>query len=171
MFSNIKYTIKNKSLAISLIVVVMASFSACIKAPNFPKEPEIEFVSISKTVFFQNTVFRDSLIIVFSFTDGDGDLGDDSELNLYMTDSRFPDSPQRFRIPFIPQEGVGNGISGEVSMKVETSCCIYPDLTPPCQVNPQHPTNNFYYSFQIDDRAGNKSNIIRSPDLVMLCSN
>jgi hypothetical protein len=150
--------------------LILSGVFSCAKAPDFPKEPIIEFVQISSTSFFQATVQPDTIIIVFSFTDGDGDLGDNDNLNIFLTDSRIPNTPQQFRMPFIPLEGVGNGISGEVSMKLATSCCIYPDLTPPCQQNIQFPSNTLYYSIQIKDRAGNLSNSIRTPDLTMICT-
>jgi hypothetical protein len=165
-----KYTSLNSQqvlyVALGLALILQ---TGCLREPDFPPEPNIEFVSISTTQFYQFPVQSDSLIITFSFTDGDGDLGDDDNLNLFLTDSRIPATPQRFRIPFIPKEGVANGISGEVSMKIASSCCIYPDLSPPCSQQAAFPTNALYYSIQIEDRSGNRSNAIRTPDLVMRC--
>lgn len=155
--------------SLSWLLLVAFTNVKCLKAPDFPIEPEITFISISKTEFFQQTIQPDSFLLIFAFTDGDGDLGDDSTLNLTFTDSRLPNNPQFFRLPFIPLEGAGNGISGEVYMKLASTCCIYPDLTPPCRINPNFPSNTLYYTIQIEDRAGNKSNIIRTPDLTLKC--
>jgi hypothetical protein len=154
---------------VSLLFAVLFLPLSCAQEPDFPVEPVIEFVSISSTQFYQFPVQNDSIILVFSFTDGDGDLGDEDKLNLFLTDSRIPNTPQQFRLPFIPKEGVANGISGEVTMKLATTCCIYPDLSPPCSIQAAHPTNSLHYSIQIEDRAGNRSNSIRTPDLIMRC--
>ena len=170
LFTLRKYTsIRSLQVLYLVLGLTMILPMACLREPDFPPEPKIEFLRISTTQFYQFPVQSDSLIITFSFTDGDGDLGDDDNLNLFLTDSRIPATPQRFRIPFIPKEGVANGISGEVSMKIASSCCIYPDLSPPCSQQLTYPTNVLYYSIQIEDRSGKRSNVIRTPDLVMRC--
>ena len=51
-------------LVLSFAVSFLAS---CLKPQSFPPEPAIEFVSFEAQ--------GDSGIIVFSFTDGDGDIG------------------------------------------------------------------------------------------------
>ncbi len=53
---------------ITLVLSIMVSLlTSCLKPESFPPEPAIEFVSFEAQ--------GDSGIIVFSFTDGDGDIG------------------------------------------------------------------------------------------------
>jgi hypothetical protein len=152
-----------------IMLFILFTFNSCIKAPDFPIEPVIEFQSISKDVIIQNSIEEDSLIIVFSFTDGDGDLGDNDSLNVFLTDSRDNFVAERFRIPFVPREGAANGISGDITIRVLSTCCIYPDLTPPCTPSQTNPLDSLFYKIQIKDRAGNESNIIETPRILVRC--
>ena len=66
--------INNYSFLIFLFILV--SMIACTVKPEFPPEPRIEFVSISKNVINQGDTFTINL----KFEDGDGNLGKDSEV-------------------------------------------------------------------------------------------
>lgn len=48
-------------------MVLAFSFQSCMKTKTYPSGPVIEFKNL--------TQFKDSVRIVFSFTDGDGDIG------------------------------------------------------------------------------------------------
>lgn len=59
-----------------LFLIVAAGMSACFDPPEYPVQPQIEFESIEFKEFgsgFDSET--DSLILVISFKDGDGDLG------------------------------------------------------------------------------------------------
>src|SRR4051812_19505364 len=76
-------------LRFALLFLVIASISACVKAPSYPIEPVITFKSVasSESVIYMNGTIpiyiADTLTV--SFTDGDGDIsvyGDPSDSNL-----------------------------------------------------------------------------------------
>ncbi len=149
----------------------------CTKPPDYPDEPVIEFLRMTKTSMEQGALNNDSLTITISFTDGDGDIGnEDSEnaqqiISAFFTDTRtdYEFSPT-FAIPHIPDQGAGNGISGEINMSIFTSCCLYPDATPPCTASSEYPEDMLSYRIKIVDRAGNESNVIETPPITLLCN-
>lgn len=159
---------------LSLLLFCALSFSACLKSPNYPAEPVIQFESISKDFLNQGILGPDpidSFMIVFSFTDGDGDIslpdGQDSA-NIYVIDSRQDNISQNFRIPPIPDSELGKDISGEISIKLAAPCCIFSNNTA-CYPNPAEPRDTFYYFIEIRDRAGHFSNRIQTPAIVLKC--
>lgn len=151
------------------LLACLFGFFACIKPPSYPIEPVIEFTSLSKFTIKQSTLNVDSITINFSFTDGDGDLGDSDSINIFVTDTRQDFVANKFRIPFIPPEGAANGISGEVSIVTYSTCCIFPDGQVPCTPSTAYPVDTLTYKIQIRDRAGNLSNIIETPPIFVLC--
>ncbi|NRB63062.1 MAG: hypothetical protein HRU40_08580 [Saprospiraceae bacterium] len=151
--------------------------NGCADAPSYPVEPEIEFLELNRTEILQsrnNIQQIDTLIIRFSFTDGDGDLGDADSINIFLTDSRdgFTHS---FKVNEIPQLGSGDGISGEIALKLTNSpttkyfCCTFPNTNLACIPSEQFPVDQMYYSIQIRDRAGNLSNTIQTELINILC--
>ena len=161
------------SLYIFLIFLVTGFYHSCVKAPNFDDTPSIEFISFSRQEINQGSLNNDSLFVIISFTDGDGDLGERPEVattNLFLTDNRTGEIYNRFKIPTIPEEGVGNGISGEIKINLFTTCCIFPDNIPPCESPDLYPSNDLSFDIYIVDRAGNKSQTITTPALTLLCN-
>ena len=140
----------------------------CIQPPDYPKEPVIAFKNLTRTVLVQGQGTADSTSVTLTFTDGDGDLGDKDSLNVFVIDGRDQFLKSKFRIPFIPEEGVGNGISGEITLRLTTSCCILPGL-PPCSADPAFPTDTLKYIIYLKDRAGHESNRIETSEIVLLC--
>lgn len=162
---NIKYFIP------SLILVL--GFSACINPPDYPVEPVISFDSMTKNTMNQDILgLRDSTFVFIKFTDGDGDLGaDNNSTSLFLIDTRQPNAEVTgYAIPKIPEEGSGNGINGRIRIKLYTSCCIYPDGFPACQPYAAYPTDTLVYQLYIKDRAGNESNRISLPPLILRCN-
>ena len=160
--------IKNSFLQI-LFVILIAS---CVSAPDYPVEPVIEFMGMSKNTMVQSTNNTDSVFVFISFTDGDGDLGygvSDTMTNVFVIDSRSGFIQDRFKTPEIPPEGANNGISGTLRLLLYTTCCIFPGGIPACATPPQFPTNTFHYQIFIKDRAGNESNIINTSDIILFC--
>lgn len=152
-------------------IFFLANFT---EPPNYPNQPTIEYVGVNKRSILQGstTAARDTLIITFSFTDGDGDLGSDST-NLFLRDSRDNSLVPNRLFP-IPEQGSGNGVSGEITIRIPNKvagpniCCIFPDRRV-CQTDPRFARDTFSYSIQMKDRAGNLSNIIRTETLTILC--
>jgi len=155
---------KNTAL---LFVLFVWCWTACVQPPDYPIEPEIEFVSLSKSDIKQNV---DTFSLTFSYTDGDGDIGIDPESpenNVIITDSRTGSSDS-FRVPVVPQQGAANGISGEITILVFASCCLNsnPICQPTLNANPEEMT----YSVQMFDRAGNASNVIQTSPIMLICN-
>ena len=75
----------------------------------------------------------------------------------------------------VDPQGAGNGISGEVTVRVPVSCCI-PDPVngiqlPPCDTNSVSGQirDTLVYTVQIKDRTGNWSNIIQTSPIILIC--
>lgn len=158
-----------------LFLFSVLSIAACTNAPDFPLEPQIEFVGMSKSSMVQNSLNTDSIFISISFTDGDGDLGGVSPMsfnqNLFVIDNRTGENYDQFRIPEIPPEGATNGISGEIILRLFTTCCLFPEeaLAQPCDAPLDFPTNELTLDIYIMDRAGNRSNTVTTDPIVLLC--
>lgn len=172
------YKIENMRTFAYLIAGCFIAFTAfsCVQPPNYPNEPFITFRDFNKTAIAQGNLnaIPDTLVIRFDFEDGDGDLGfvKDS-IDVFLTDSR-KGFVNTFRLPFIPDEGAGNGISGTIILRIPNTpfniCCTYPDNSATCQPNPNFPTDTMSYSIQIRDRANNYSNKIQTDVLTILCN-
>lgn len=141
-----------------LIFIPMALLASCIKPPAYSEVPYLEFSEVNKTSFVQYD--PDSLKVKIYFEDGDGDIGgaDIDSLNMFWEDSRVPGYQVEFKIPFIELQGNHAAISGYINITRGISECINPVEV-----------DTFYYSIQIMDRAGNFSNVIRTPDLFLNC--
>ncbi|MEL7161457.1 MAG: hypothetical protein AAFN92_11935 [Bacteroidota bacterium] len=153
-----------------LLLLPVFVFAACVTPPDFPEEPVITFERLSKDQIYQFTNGPlDSIQIHFSFTDGDGDLSQGDSIDIFLTDSRLGIQTP-FSFPDIPSEGTGNGISGDVFITVVNTtgiCCIFRNRL--CVADPNFPVDTFSYEIQIQDRAGNLSNKIRTTPIEILC--
>ncbi|GLR16285.1 hypothetical protein [Portibacter lacus] len=155
-------------------IFVLFIFHSCINAPDYPDEPVIEYVGISKTTLNQNSLNTDSLFVTFSFTDGDGDLGhnpEDTTRNIFIKDLRTGNFQDKFKSPYIPEEGIGNGITGEIQLLLYTTCCIFPNNIPPCSAPQEFPLDTVTYEITIMDRSGNLSNKIVTEPIIVRCIN
>ena len=147
----------------------MVTLAACIQPPDYPDIPELELIGLTKDTVMQSSLNEDSVIVVLSFTDGDGNIGSDDSLNVFVTDLRDGFLAHKFRMPTIPEEGANNGISGELSITIYSTCCVYPNGEPPCNPSTQFPTNTIQYGIYIRDNAGNNSNTVETPPITVLC--
>jgi len=161
-----------KTISIGLIIAGFTLlFSGCAKPPDFPTIPEIAFVEFNQNTIVQAgpTTNRDTLEVTFSFTDGDGDIGSEDDLNIFLTDSR-DGSLITFKVNPLPEQGIGNGISGAITLKIPNDqiCCILPDGRT-CVADPEFPIDRMRYSIQMTDRFGNESNVVETSELTILC--
>lgn len=156
--------------------------SACLNVPEFPDEPVLTYVGISKDTILQFNAqmqVQDSLTIQFSFTDGDGDLSivEDSISDILLFDSRLDTVPIPLSLPIITGGNTSNGISGDIFIRIVNEnaaiCCIrergntgFRDV---CFSSPDFPLDTFSYRIQLLDRAGNISNIIRTETINIRC--
>ena len=158
-------------VAVCLIVLLQY----CVQPPDYPKEPVIEYIGLSKSMMQQGQGYQDSLFVTFSFTDGDGDLGypeTDPTPSVFIRDSRdsFPKPP--LQLPYVEPQGAGNGISGEITVKLPTTCCIYTNqegIKFACEDVTQIQLDTFYYFIKIRDRAGHESNEIKTGVITLKC--
>lgn len=158
-----------------VIISVSLLISGCTKPPNYPDEPQIEFDSWSSPVVIQEF---DSLWVNLSFTDGDGDIGDIENTNepyVFLTDTRDNDlNPPASTLPLVPQQGAGNGISGTISVRLQGVCCKILDTDPnnrrACEQTVGFiDRDTVVFEIYILDQAGNKSNVIQTDPLILLC--
>ena len=170
---------KKNYLYLLQLTLLLCLFGACVQAPQYPIEPEISFVSISKDTMIQGQTKNDDfLYLTLAFTDGDGDFGfpeNPNEVNktIVFTDTRTQFSDQKFEIPYINDNGASNGISGELQIKLSTTCCIFPpdvtDVVQSCDPSNQYPVDEVVWEVYIVDRAGNMSNTLSLPPVKLLC--
>lgn len=163
------------SFAALSLFVVLTLLSSCTQPPNYPDVPEIMNVQLNKLAIRQGNQFNptDTLSVSFDFTDGDGDLGFEQDtIDIFLQDSR-DDFETTFRIPFIPNQGTNNGISGTLTVKIVNTpfniCCTFPDGSTACQPNTTFPIDTFSYGIRIRDRAGNFSNKLQTDQITILC--
>lgn len=165
--------IKSLPLAFSMVVLL----SSCIKPPDYPDEPVIEYIGINKKVVTQGNTIPDTLVMRISFTDGDGDLTfPEDSIDFFAEDSRTG-LVSTARMPFIGEENTANGVSGEITIIWSNNaltgggiCCLPPNVDLPCEPSQLLPTDTFFYLLQIRDRAGNLSNKVQTDSIVILCN-
>ena len=153
---------------LTLFCLAFGLFS-CADEPNFPPEPEIDFISIGNTVLKQGLLDGDTTIVVISFQDGDGDIGGDS-VTIFRVDTRTDFIDSLYRVVEIPLDGVSNSISGEIEFVMTPTCCIYENGQIPCTPSSEFPEQELIYEIFLEDRAGNRSNSIALPPITLLCN-
>ena len=154
-----------KNVLIALLLLSVIGFATCIRPPDYPIIPNIGFLRMSKNTMKQGDGSSDSLRLVLSFEDGDGDIGSNDSINVFLYDSRQPTgTPEIARMPFVPEQGAKNGISGEISLLVYTTCCL-----PTCNSPQNKAVDSLFFDVFIKDRAGNKSNVVRTPLIALRC--
>ncbi|MDB5282070.1 MAG: hypothetical protein JWO06_1145 [Bacteroidota bacterium] len=133
----------------------MLVYSSCKKDKTSSATPTISFVSIAPNPAIK---YLDSVKIVISYTDGDGDLGIDSPdaKNLFVTDNRN-NVTSGFRIKQLAPSGSNIIIEGNLDII----------LSPQGFTDDNDATEIATYSIYVVDRAGNKSNVVKATPLVI----
>jgi len=167
---------KHKAKYILLFSISILYFS-CADAPDLMDAPEIDFLTFSTTQVSQDSGNDTTKIytVTISFTDGNGDLGyeltdPDAEIDVTILDNRNGLEYGQFRLPHVPSQGSNNGVTGEITFKLFSTCCIFPDGIPPCSNPAEYPSNDLSLDIQIKDRAGNLSNVLTTPAITLLCN-
>lgn len=135
---------------------------ACVKPPPVSTVPEITYKSLS-TNFVTQCV--DSLKVVFEFKDGDGDLGypkSDSTTDVFLKDSRT-NMTLDYSFPDITPTARNKAVQGEVTITV-APCVLLCRGIPIGRIS-----DTLYFDIYIKDRAGNKSNTIKTSDIIIDC--
>lgn len=158
-----------------LFLVILVS--TCSNPPEFPNEPVIRYLGVSHTNIDQSRgggIPLDTIEIRFAFTDGDGDLGSEDSTNISLIDTR-DDFEHFFKVSPIPQLGSGDGIQGEIAIKLTNSpdtkyfCCTFPNTRLTCIPSTTYPNDSLSYLIRIRDRAGNWSNTIKTDRITINC--
>lgn len=163
MFQNLSYAF-----------IIALCISACNQSADFSDVPELTFISMSKDTLNQG-INSDTLLVTLGFKDGDGDISisqdNPDKLNLRIVDMRTGNISDKFLIPEIPVSGAANGISGEMTIKMLGSCCIFPEMDsiPPCSVTPLYPDNELIWQYTLTDDAGNESNSVTTTPIFLKC--
>jgi hypothetical protein len=136
--------------------------TGCQKEDSYPVTPEIEFKSLLK---HESASGQDSLELIFSFTDGDGDLGTPSSdlehrdiyVKIYeLRNGVFIEpvlpAPLEYKLPYLEPRGNNNSLKGDIRLNVDYNI-IYPNDT-------------IRYSLYIKDRAGHQSNTITTSVII-----
>ena len=144
-----------KIVALVMIITGIALIPACKKDTGISPVPSITYDSISPNPAIK---YRDSILIVISYIDGDGDLGIDSAdvKNLFVTDSRN-NVVSQYRIPQLAPTGANIAIQGNLDIV----------LPPQIFTNDNDSTETATYSIYVVDRAGHKSNTVNTKPLVI----
>lgn len=154
-------------LCLGLIIMMSAS---CDNDPGFPEEPIITFEDIQPRTVRENV---DSMVVRIRFTDGNGDLGDASgdpqaqNFNMFVEDNRVnspvdPITPEqsliRYKVPNLTPDTKNPAIQGTIILT------IVPTVI---RLGLQYTEDTTSFNIYIVDRAGNKSNTIRTESILI----
>lgn len=154
--------------------IIAFGLSACNKSSDFSKVPELTFISMTKDTLLQG-INSDTIFVTLGFQDGDGDISiqqnNPNKLNLQVVDLRTGFVSDQFLIPEIPVSGAANGISGEMTIKMLSTCCVFPEMDsiPPCSVTALYPDNVLIWEYTLTDDAGNVSNSVTTKPISLKC--
>lgn len=154
-----------KSLLAFIIFPVVALFflNSCTDEDTYPITPEIKFKSLE---IFQNVSQLDSVVLTFSFTDGDGDIGSvttdslsrDVFVKFYeLRNGVFipfddPFGAFNYRVPYLEPRGNNKSLKGDIRINVD--------------YNVLQPNDTVKYELYLKDRAGHQSNTITTSTIV-----
>jgi hypothetical protein len=144
-----------KAVFFLLLPVACFLYSSCKKEQAISTTPSIKFVSVAPNPAIK---YQDTIKIVVSYTDGDGDLGVDSAdaKNLFVTDSRNNVTSQ-FRIPQLAPDNANIIIEGNLDII----------LPPQGFIDDNDNSESVTYSIYVVDRAGHKSNTVQTTALTI----
>jgi hypothetical protein len=166
-----KKMIRSKLLFSKLHVFLITGlllFSSCIDRKEYPLEP---FIELKEIFIIEDPIpANEKVVLVFGFTDGDGDIGLTPEDTLYPfhPDGDYYDNYHmnilkkqgndtlrlnyNMRIPPVNPDDYAQNLSGEIFIEIPLSILIN-----------ALPDKKFQFEAFIYDRALNKSNMITSP--------
>lgn len=147
---------------LSFFLLFVILFSGCTDDETFPITPEIKFKTLEKFISVNDL---DSLVLTFSFTDGNGDLGSPptdvisrdifvklfEKKNGVFEEAVFA-APLEYRMPYLNPRGNNKSLKGDVKITID--------------YNILQPNDTIFYQLYIKDRAGLKSNVITTTTII-----
>ncbi len=149
-------------MRLSLFIWILLLFFNCAKKPKYSKTPQISFKS-----FY--TLSQDSAVLTINFSDGDGNIGggpaqdgnffvtyyfwdkDSSKYDVFSDATFFQDTIDVRSFPSPSDAYKNKPISGEIAL-----------LMSPYRKD--NTIKKFKYTCYIKDNAGNKSNLVQTPE-------
>jgi hypothetical protein len=159
-----------------LVFMVFGLFVACFEIKEYPPEPQIEYKSflIRDTIdALDNPVLRGTLRL--HFIDGDGDIGheesmdttnEDTNKNLFIDllkkeEGNYQEAelavPYKYRIPYFETTANNPTLEGDI-------------IVNEINFNAPYEGDTIKLRFYLIDRAGNKSNVEVTPEVVLMDS-
>jgi hypothetical protein len=145
----------------AVLLILLIAFSACQKN-TVSKIPHISLTAFAPSDSMKVNI--DTAYLLFTLTDGDGDLGNDTVSVIHWKDSRFD------TMGFIKTDFPYIDPSIEDPKKgLEGTCLFFPVPQPVPRLDSVHMAqgDTFFYEFYITDRAGNESNHIITHPLIV----
>ena len=159
---------KCRKITTFILILAVLGLVSC-KKNNYPNEPVLEFLSVSKQYMLQNG--QDSMVLTLSYTDGDGDIGSDVNDNIFLRDNRTGALIASYRFPNDTDQEAGTYRKGELQLIVYSACCIYNDTAVVnCGPNPNQSLDTLRYTIEVVDQSGRESNIIETSDIYLECN-
>lgn len=147
---------KIKSILFTTFLLIVI-FSSCKKeeAKEYDAVPEIAFESISPLVVKE---FEDSITIVISYKDGDGDLGENNANvnNLFVTDQRI-NITYPYRVQQLSPDNSTIAIQGKLNVVLKNS-----------GITNGSTSQTVSYKLYIIDRAGHQSNTLTTSSVTII---
>ena len=137
-----------------IYILIMLLFFSCKKDDTLSVVPTIEFKSINPSIAQE---YIDDINITISYTDGDGDLGENNPdvYNLFVLDNRNG-IEYKFRIPELSPSANEIAIGGNFNIKINGSGITNGSTSQ--QVN---------YDIYVTDRGGKSSNTISTSSITI----
>lgn len=129
------------------VVAAALLWGGCKKEELFSEVPAIELITFGPQTAVE---FQDSIFFSISYTDGDGDLGENGtdDHNLIVTDSRIGVN-YKYRIKLLVPNGANVPIKGVLNFSIPNTFIT--------DGSNSQPVN---YAIQVTDRAGHASNVV-----------
>jgi hypothetical protein len=138
-----------------VLILALGFLSSCKKEEGLDTGtvPVIKFKSISPSTVRQ---YKDSVLITIEYTDGDGDLGENTTgvTNAYVTDSRN-NLTYGFRIRQLAPDKNPISLKGTLVIEVPATALINSSAT----------DENLSFNVFVKDRAGHASNTISTSQI------
>ena len=137
-----------------IYILVGVLLLSCEKEEVMSDTPIIDFISISPTTVQEYT---DDIIITISYTDGDGDLGENNPdiNNLFVEDNRNG-IEYKFRIPELSPSGSTITIEGNFNITINGT-----------GITNSSSSQSVNYDIYVKDRAENTSNKVTTSSITI----